>query len=230
MKSEKLKRNFWNNAEIECMLSLLRDVYRIQGTTQTTNYTFIQIASKMKRKGFPNKAAAQIRRKWFQMKSAYLCYKRGNTERLLLIPERFRPIIAEFVDREPKIQQFTELPPSPEPVVSPSHTSQLPPQQQQLPPLAPRSVQAPARSINNSANNLKSTSTASKPSMCNDESQMAYVGTNYEDFLSHVKQTHRIISKDFMNMQKMVMDFEHSCQKERDAKLVSFIRSIKYDF
>ncbi|ALC39212.1 CG5727 [Drosophila busckii] len=99
MKSGKLKRNFWLTAEIECMLNLIKEVKCTQGSTQTTtHHTFTQIASKMKKHGFPNKSPTQVRRKWFQMKSAYLCYKKGNIDRLFLIPEKFRTVIAQFVE------------------------------------------------------------------------------------------------------------------------------------
>ncbi|XP_023037234.2 uncharacterized protein LOC6653253 [Drosophila willistoni] len=100
MKSEKLKRNFWLSAEIECMLHLIKESRGVEGTssTNTTQSTFTQIAHKMKRRGFPNKSPTQIRRKWFQMKSAYLCYKKGNVDRLFLIPEKFRSAIAQFVE------------------------------------------------------------------------------------------------------------------------------------
>jgi len=37
------------------------------------------------------------------MKSAYLCYKKGNVDRLFLIPEKFRNAIAEFVESGEKI-------------------------------------------------------------------------------------------------------------------------------
>ncbi|KAH8260207.1 hypothetical protein KR026_005301 [Drosophila bipectinata] len=105
MKSEKLKRNFWISAEIECMLNLIKEVNNSQGalSTSTTQYTFIQIANQMKKRGFPNKSPTQIRRKWFQMKSAYLCYKKGNLDRLFLIPEKFRNVIAQFVESGEKI-------------------------------------------------------------------------------------------------------------------------------
>ncbi|KRJ98003.1 uncharacterized protein LOC6527976 isoform X2 [Drosophila yakuba] len=105
MKSEKLKRNFWVSAEIECMLDLIKEVNNCQGalSTSTTQYTFIQIANQMKKRGFPNKSPTQIRRKWFQMKSAYLCYKKGNVDRLFLIPEKFRNDIARFVESGEKI-------------------------------------------------------------------------------------------------------------------------------
>ncbi|XP_016930206.2 uncharacterized protein [Drosophila suzukii] len=105
MKSEKLKRNFWISAEIECMLDLIKEVNNCQGalSTSTTQYTFIQIANQMKKRGFPNKSPTQIRRKWFQMKSAYLCYKKGNVDRLFLIPEKFRNVIAQFVESGEKI-------------------------------------------------------------------------------------------------------------------------------
>ncbi|KAH8410545.1 hypothetical protein KR009_000185 [Drosophila setifemur] len=105
MKSEKLKRNFWTSAEIECMLNLIKEVNNCQGalSTSTTQYTFIQIANQMKKRGFPNKSPTQIRRKWFQMKSAYLCYKKGNLDRLFLIPEKFRNVIAQFVESGEKI-------------------------------------------------------------------------------------------------------------------------------
>ncbi|XP_041674946.1 uncharacterized protein LOC108111188 [Drosophila eugracilis] len=105
MKSEKLKRNFWVSAEIECMLDLIKEVNKCQGalSTSTTQYTFVQIANQMKKRGFPNKSPTQIRRKWFQMKSAYLCYKKGNVDRLFLIPEKFRNVIAQFVESGEKI-------------------------------------------------------------------------------------------------------------------------------
>lgn len=102
MKVGKFKRNFWLSSEIDCMLKIFKEIHSVQGSTTTTHYTFIQIANKMRKRGFVNKSPAQIRRKWFQMKSAYLCYKRGNVGRLLLIPERFRPIIATFIDNEYK--------------------------------------------------------------------------------------------------------------------------------
>ncbi|XP_037959969.1 uncharacterized protein LOC119689250 [Teleopsis dalmanni] len=102
LKKGKLKRNFWLASEVECMLKLIKDMQSSQGTTATTHFTFVQIANKMRKYGFVNKSPTQIRRKWFQMKSAYLCFKRGNTERLFLIPERFRSIIAQFVEAEYK--------------------------------------------------------------------------------------------------------------------------------
>ncbi|KAL9928167.1 uncharacterized protein ACN427_004516 [Glossina fuscipes fuscipes] len=102
MKVGKFKRNFWLSSEIDCMLKIFKEIHSVQGSTTTTHYTFVQIANKMRKRGFVNKSPAQIRRKWFQMKSAYLCYKRGNVGRLLLIPERFRPIIATFIDNEYK--------------------------------------------------------------------------------------------------------------------------------
>ncbi|XP_011186591.1 uncharacterized protein LOC105214715 [Zeugodacus cucurbitae] len=216
---EKTRRNFWVSSEIECMLNLLREVYRIQGTTATTNYTFIQIANKMKKKGFPNKSATQIRRKWFQMKSAYLCYKRGNVERLLLIPEKFRPIIAQFVEKEikPNIQ---ELPPS-----SPETT--LPPQPSPSPPLvlAPPVKTSTINSYNISNKRLRythSTACSSAKSAKNE--------SIYDDFLTEIKQTHNIINSTFAKMQKILTDFEHECQAERDDKLITFINSMKYDF
>ncbi|XP_034666509.1 uncharacterized protein LOC117900304 [Drosophila subobscura] len=100
MKSEKLKRNFWVTAEIECMLKLIGEFNNVQRSisANTTQNTFNQIANRMKKNGFPNKSPTQIRRKWFQMKSAYLCYKKGNIDRLFLIPERFRNVIAQFVE------------------------------------------------------------------------------------------------------------------------------------
>lgn len=208
---EKMRRNFWISSEIECMLNLLREVYKIQGTTATTNYTFIQIANKMRKKGFPNKSATQIRRKWFQMKSAYLCYKRGNVERLLLIPEKFRPIIAQFVDKDIK-PNYRELSPTPEPAP--------PPQRTPSPPPLPTTTQKPIitysrlRDTSNSRNGAKSV-----------DSEL-----RYDDFFSEIKQTHKIINSTFSNMQKILMDFEHECQAERDAKLITFINSMKYDF
>ncbi|XP_030556599.1 uncharacterized protein LOC115759723 isoform X1 [Drosophila novamexicana] len=107
MKSGKLKRNFWLTAEIECMLNLINEVRLSQGSahTATTHNTFTQIASKMKRHGFPNKSPTQVRRKWFQMKSAYLCYKKGNVDRLFLIPEKFRSVIAQFVENGSKMRR-----------------------------------------------------------------------------------------------------------------------------
>ncbi|XP_034472937.1 uncharacterized protein LOC117780488 [Drosophila innubila] len=110
MKSTKLKRNFWLTAEIECMLNLIKEVKTEQGATPTTttHHTFTQIASKMKKHGFPNKSPTQVRRKWFQMKSAYLCYKKGNVDRLFLIPEKFRNVIAQFVESGSK---FAHTPP-----------------------------------------------------------------------------------------------------------------------
>ncbi|XP_011213985.1 uncharacterized protein LOC105233569 [Bactrocera dorsalis] len=208
---EKMRRNFWISSEIECMLNLLREVYRIQGTTATTNYTFIQIANKMRKKGFPNKSATQIRRKWFQMKSAYLCYKRGNVERLLLIPEKFRPIIAQFVDKEIK-PNYRELSPSPEPAPAPQPTPSPPP--------APEPVQTPIMTYSR----MRDTSNArSGAKSVNSE-------LIYDDFFSEIKQTHKIINSTFSNMQKILMDFEHECQAQRDAKLIAFINSMKYDF
>lgn len=56
----------------------------------------------MARRGFRTKNAQQIRRKWFQMKSAYHCHKKGNNDRLLLIPEEFRNDIRDFVESESK--------------------------------------------------------------------------------------------------------------------------------
>ncbi|XP_060658590.1 uncharacterized protein LOC132793019 [Drosophila nasuta] len=105
MKSTKLKRNFWLTAEIECMLNLIKEVKLEQGSapSTTTHHTFTQIASKMKKHGFPNKSPTQVRRKWFQMKSAYLCYKKGNVDRLFLIPEKFRNVIAQFVENGSKM-------------------------------------------------------------------------------------------------------------------------------
>ncbi|XP_053959428.1 uncharacterized protein LOC128863996 [Anastrepha ludens] len=227
MKVEKLRRNFWISAEIECMLNLLREVYNVQGTTATTNYTFILIANKMRKRGFPNKSAAQIRRKWFQMKSAYLCYKRGNTERLLLIPEKFRPTIAEFVDKEVKTHTYSELPASPTsppapppPVVS----APAPP-----PAPAPVPVQTPPATITSNANyKMRDTSNVAKPSQ--GFGKNLYRDSRFDDFLSRVKQTHKIINNDFSNMQKILMDFEHECQSERDAKLIQFIKNTKYNF
>lgn len=99
---EKLKRNFWQDSEIECMLNLIKEVQKHQGTTATTHNTFVQIANKMKKQGFSSKSPTQIRRKWFQMKSAYLCYKRGNNIRLLLIPEKFRSVIGQFIQNDLK--------------------------------------------------------------------------------------------------------------------------------
>lgn len=100
MRVKKEKRNFWLSSEVDCMLNLIKELQSVQGTTSTTHYTFVQIANKMKMFGFPNKSPTQIRRKWFQMKSAYLCYRRGNKDRLLLIPEKFRKDIAQFVEAE----------------------------------------------------------------------------------------------------------------------------------
>ncbi|EDV98860.1 uncharacterized protein LOC6567009 [Drosophila grimshawi] len=107
MKSAKLKRNFWLTAEIECMLNLIKEVKMAQGSAHatTTHHTFTTIASKMKKHGFPNKSPTQVRRKWFQMKSAYLCYKKGNVDRLFLIPEKFRSVIAQFVESGNKIRR-----------------------------------------------------------------------------------------------------------------------------
>ncbi|XP_064539027.1 uncharacterized protein LOC135428844 [Drosophila montana] len=121
MKSEKLKRNFWLTAEIECMLNLLNEVRLTQGSAHatTTHNTFTQIASKMKRHGFPNKSPTQVRRKWFQMKSAYLCYKKGNVDRLFLIPEKFRSVIAQFVENGSKRRNSTTTVPNPEPKTQP---------------------------------------------------------------------------------------------------------------
>lgn len=56
----------------------------------------------MARRGYRTKNAIQIRRKWFQMKSAYHCSKKGNNDRLLLIPEEFREDIRDFVESESK--------------------------------------------------------------------------------------------------------------------------------
>ncbi|KAH8378462.1 hypothetical protein KR093_011527 [Drosophila rubida] len=114
MKSTKLKRNFWLTAEIECMLNLIKEVKQEQGSAPctTTHHTFTQIASKMKKHGFPNKSPTQVRRKWFQMKSAYLCYKKGNVDRLFLIPERFRNVIAQFVENGSKMVSGPQPQPS----------------------------------------------------------------------------------------------------------------------
>lgn len=113
MKSGKLKRNFWLTAEIECMLNLIKEVRVTQEPTHstTTHSTFTQIASKMKRHGFPNKSPTQVRRKWFQMKSAYLCYKKGNVDRLFLIPEKFRSVIAQFVENGSKVRRVPSTTP-----------------------------------------------------------------------------------------------------------------------
>lgn len=122
MKSGKLKRNFWLTAEIECMLNLLKESKSTQGAspTTTTHHTFTQIANKMKKRGFPNKSPTQIRRKWFQMKSAYLCYKKGNVDRLFLIPEKFRNVIAQFVENGNKIRRTPKTEPTspPPPAIS----------------------------------------------------------------------------------------------------------------
>lgn len=133
MKSGKLKRNFWLTAEIECMLNLLKESKSTQGAspTTTTHHTFTQIANKMKKRGFPNKSPTQIRRKWFQMKSAYLCYKKGNVDRLFLIPEKFRNVIAQFVENGNKIRRAPKTEPTspPPPPISnerkPKKTSKL---------------------------------------------------------------------------------------------------------
>ncbi|XP_036321375.1 uncharacterized protein LOC118735626 isoform X1 [Rhagoletis pomonella] len=220
----KLRRNFWTSGEIECMLDLLREVHKMQRNTATTNYTFVQIATKMKRRGFPNKSAQQIRRKWFQMKSAYLCYKRGNVERLLLIPEKFRSTIAQFVDREVQPTNYQEVSPSPSPPPAPSSSLPLPP------PIAPEVVQAPTPPLINSNTKAKVQDTFNAPKPPVAFGKRVYRDNRFDEFLVRVKQTHKIINNDFLNMQKILMDFEHACQKERDAKIVSFIKSINYDF
>ncbi|KAH8408185.1 hypothetical protein KR222_006612 [Zaprionus bogoriensis] len=121
MKSGKLKRNFWLTAEIECMLNLMNEVKVTQGgLPTTTNHTFTQIANKMKKRGFPNKSPTQVRRKWFQMKSAYLCYKKGNVDRLFLIPEKFRNVIAQFVENGNKIRRTPKADPDPAPAAAPA--------------------------------------------------------------------------------------------------------------
>lgn len=56
----------------------------------------------MARRGYRTKNAIQIRRKWFQMKSAYHCSKKGNNDRIMLIPEEFREDIRDFVESESK--------------------------------------------------------------------------------------------------------------------------------
>lgn len=80
----------------------LTDLQTKTGTTATTHHIFVQIQNEMKRRGFATKNAIQIRRKWFQMKSAYHCSKKGNNDRLLLIPEEFREDIRDFVESESK--------------------------------------------------------------------------------------------------------------------------------
>lgn len=78
------------------------DLQTKTGTTATTHHIFVQIQNEMARRGYRTKNAIQIRRKWFQMKSAYHCSKKGNNDRLLLIPEEFREDIRDFVESESK--------------------------------------------------------------------------------------------------------------------------------
>ncbi|KAL5279771.1 hypothetical protein ACFFRR_004023 [Megaselia abdita] len=102
MKNEKKPRNFWSTAEIRCMLDLIKDLQTKTGTTATTHHIFVQIQNEMARRGYRTKNAIQIRRKWFQMKSAYHCSKKGNNDRIMLIPEEFREDIRDFVESESK--------------------------------------------------------------------------------------------------------------------------------
>lgn len=78
------------------------DLQTKTGTTATTHHIFVQIQNEMSRQNFKTKNAIQIRRKWFQMKSAYHCHKKGRPDRLFLIPEEFRNDIKDFVESESK--------------------------------------------------------------------------------------------------------------------------------
>lgn len=75
---------------------------------------------------------------------------KSNILRLLLIPEKFRPIIAQFVDEEIK-PNYRELSPSPEPAP--------PPQTSPTPSPAPAPIQTPTISPSNITNSkLRDTS------------------------------------------------------------------------
>ncbi|XP_036321376.1 uncharacterized protein LOC118735626 isoform X2 [Rhagoletis pomonella] len=144
--------------------------------------------------------------------------------RLLLIPEKFRSTIAQFVDREVQPTNYQEVSPSPSPPPAPSSSLPLPP------PIAPEVVQAPTPPLINSNTKAKVQDTFNAPKPPVAFGKRVYRDNRFDEFLVRVKQTHKIINNDFLNMQKILMDFEHACQKERDAKIVSFIKSINYDF
>ncbi|EDV32274.2 uncharacterized protein Dana_GF19657, partial [Drosophila ananassae] len=195
MKSEKLKRNFWISAEIECMLNLIKEVNNSQGalSTSTTQYTFIQIASQMKKRGFPNKSPTQIRRKWFQMKSAYLCYKKGNLDRLFLIPEKFRNVIAQFVESGEKIGRSN---------LSTISTGTLPPAQQQ---------QQQKQHQNHSKQEVKAF-----PDVPKEEA------SPMEKFLNQIRKNNKLVNAEFTKLEESLIIYEQKCQFIRDQNIIKF--------
>ncbi|KAH8329142.1 hypothetical protein KR074_004744 [Drosophila pseudoananassae] len=211
MKSEKLKRNFWISAEIECMLNLIKEVNNSQGalSTSTTQYTFIQIANQMKKRGFPNKSPTQIRRKWFQMKSAYLCYKKGNVDRLFLIPEKFRNVIAQFVESGEKIGRSN---------LSTISTGTLPAVQKQQEQQKNHSKQE--GSLIKLVFGLSCAiilifkSFAEVPK--EDPSPM-------DKFLNTIRKNNKLLNAEFTKLEESLFLYEQKCQFIRDQNLIKFI-------
>lgn len=228
MRRKKEKRNFWCNNEIGCMLNLVRQMHNRQGTTTTTQYTFVEIANQMRSFGFPNKSPTQIRRKWFQMKSAYLCYKRGNKDRILLIPEKFRQVIASFVDAEYHAmpQQATELLDIKPIIRSPIKPIRLPLEQPKPIPQIPIIVQQkqidqkPLKIIDHPVMTEKK-KIKKKPddSACEDQ---AVTDLKFTKLTNRLRNVQKSLQKEFSSRQKALMEYEHTLQRERDKNLMEF--------
>ncbi|XP_055917037.1 uncharacterized protein LOC129949542 [Eupeodes corollae] len=222
MRRKKEKRNFWCNNEIGCMLNLVRQMHSRQGTTTTTQYTFVEIANQMRSFGFPNKSPTQIRRKWFQMKSAYLCYKRGNKDRILLIPEKFRQVIASFVDAEYQampgqvMSEMMDVKPIIRSPVKPIH----------IPLEAPKRLQIPHRQIDQKPKiqeqiiiekkklKKKLEESANEEQGCSD--------LKFTKLTNRLRSVQKSLQKEFSSRQKALMEYEHTLQRERDKTLMEY--------
>lgn len=226
MRRKKEKRNFWCNNEIGCMLNLVRQMHSRQGTTTTTQYTFVEIANQMRSFGFPNKSPTQIRRKWFQMKSAYLCYKRGNKDRILLIPEKFRQVIASFVDAEyhampAQTPEMLDIKPIIRNPIKPIHVPlETPKLLTPIPMVVHKQIdQKPKIMEQPMVNEKKKDKKKFEDSAGEDQAVTDLKLTKLTNRLRNVQKS---LQREFSSRQKALMEYEHTLQRERDKTLMEF--------
>lgn len=204
------------------MLNLVRQMHSRQGTTTTTQYTFVEIANQMRSFGFPNKSPTQIRRKWFQMKSAYLCYKRGNKDRILLIPEKFRQVIASFVDAEyhsmpGHASEMLDIKPVIRTPIKPMHIALEVPKP---PPIVHKQIdQKPRMILEQPLIDKKKIKRKLDESVGEDQVSTDFKFTKLTNRLKNVQKS---LQKEFSSRQKALMEYEHTLQRERDKTLMEF--------
>ncbi|XP_055858979.1 uncharacterized protein LOC129921261 [Episyrphus balteatus] len=223
MRRKKEKRNFWCNNEIGCMLNLVRQMHSRQGTTTTTQYTFVEIANQMRSFGFPNKSPTQIRRKWFQMKSAYLCYKRGNKDRILLIPEKFRQVIASFVDAEYHAmpsQAKSEMLDIKPIIRSPVKLMNIPLEAPKAIPIVHKQIDQKPKVFEQPLIEKKKI----KKKIVDDSVSEEQNGTDlkFTKLTNRLRSVQKSLQKEFSSRQKALMEYEHTLQRERDKTLMEY--------